>query len=143
MNKEPTQDCLRALSLSLPTLSHNAVPVGLRQLTAHCWNSPSYGPTVTQALTLAVLPLARCTPQPSLWLVAGLRGGVVSACFLKRPLLSGPFPFCQRQFFFFWIPGWGQATLRHFLPRVYIWLQQKEREIGKGSRAKRCWWGSK
>lgn len=68
----------------------------------------------------------------------GLRERVVSSCFLERPFFFKPI-FFSETFFFFWILGWGQATLRHFLPRVYIWLQPKEREIGKGSRTKRWW----
>lgn len=63
----------------------------------------------------------------------------MSACFLKRPLLSGPFPFCQRQFFFL-DPRVGPGYFKAFPAQEFIFgLQKKEREIGTGSRMKRWW----
>lgn len=44
-------------------------------------------------------------------LAAGLRGEVVSACFLKWPLLAGLLPFCQGQVFFFFFGSQGGARL--------------------------------
>lgn len=63
-------------------------------------------------------------------LAAGLRGEVVSACFLKWPLLAGLLPFCQRQIFFFLDPRVGPGYFKAF-PAQSLYLASAK---GKGNR---------
>lgn len=81
--------------------------------------------------THMVSPTPGHVHTPALSLAGFRTEGSSRVCSLLEEVTSFKAHFLSvRDNFFFWIPGWGQATLRHFLPRSLYLASAK----GKGNR---------
>lgn len=90
----------------------------------------AYGPAEALAFNM-VRPTPGHVHTPALSLAGFRAEGSSRVCSLLEEVTSFKAHFLSvRDNFFFWIPGWGQATLRHFLP----WSLYLASAKGKGSR---------